>query len=55
MAPKASFRPTIKGLFREIGQHESGHVAFIGGGLVSAAVKAPMFDFTVGGRHPDVF
>ena len=27
----------------------------IGGVLGSAAVKAPMFDFTVGGRHPDVF
>ena len=28
MAPKASFRPSIKGLFREIGQHESGYVAW---------------------------
>jgi hypothetical protein len=44
-----------QGLFREIGQHESGHVALIGGVLGSAAVKAPMFDFTAGGRHPDVF
>jgi hypothetical protein len=44
-----------QGLFREIGQHESGHVALINEVLGSAAVKAPKFDFTAGGKYPDVF
>lgn len=42
-------------LFREIGQHETGHVALLSGVLGSAAVKPPKFDFTAGGRYPDVF
>lgn len=42
-------------LFREIGQHETGHVALLSGVLGSAAVKAPKFDFTAGGKYPDVF
>jgi hypothetical protein len=44
-----------QGLFREIGKHENGHVALISGVLGPAAVKASMFDFTAGGRYPDVF
>jgi hypothetical protein len=44
-----------QGLFREIGRHENGHVALISGVLGSVAVKASMFDFTAGGRYPDVF
>ena len=44
-----------QGLFREIGQHESAHVALLSGVLGSAAVKAPKFDFTAGGKYPDVF
>lgn len=44
-----------QGLFREIGQHENGHVALISGVLGSLAIKASMFDFTAGGRYPDVF
>ena len=42
-------------LFREIGQHETGHVALLSGVLGSAAVKPPKFDFTAGGKYPDVF
>ena len=42
-------------LFREIGQHETGHVALLSDVLGSAAVKAPKFDFTAGGKYPDVF
>jgi hypothetical protein len=42
-------------LFREIGPHESGHVALISGVLGSAAVKAQRFDFTAGGKYADVF
>jgi rubrerythrin len=42
-------------LFREIGQHETGHVALLSRVLGSAAVKAPKFDFTAGGKYPDVF
>jgi Ferritin-like domain len=44
-----------RGLFREIGQHEAGHVALLSGVLGNAAVKAPKFDFTAGGKYPDVF
>jgi rubrerythrin len=42
-------------LFREIGQHETGHVALLSGVLGSAAIKPPKFDFTAGGKYPDVF
>src|ERR1700754_3518397 len=42
-------------LFREIGQHETGHVALLSEVLGSGAVKPPKFDFTAGGRYPDVF
>src|ERR1700704_5156596 len=42
-------------LFREIGQHETGHVALLSGVLGSAAVNPPKFDFTAGGKYPDVF
>jgi len=42
-------------LFREIGKHETGHVALLSGVLGDAAVKAPKFDFTAGGKYPDVF
>ena len=44
-----------QGLFREIGQHESAHVALLSSVLGPAAVKAPKFDFTAGGKYPDVF
>src|SRR6201990_1672331 len=44
-----------RNLFREIGRHETGHVALLSGVLGSAAVKAPKFDFTAGGQYPDVF
>jgi hypothetical protein len=44
-----------QGLFREIGEHEAGHVALISGVLGPAAVQAPKFDFTAGGKYPDVF
>jgi rubrerythrin len=42
-------------LFREIGRHETGHVALLSRVLGSAAVKPPKFDFTAGGKYPDVF
>ena len=44
-----------QGLFGEIGQHESAHVALLSSVLGPAAVKAPKFDFTAGGKYPDVF
>jgi hypothetical protein len=44
-----------RGLFREIGQHEAGHVALLSGVLGSIAVKPPMVDYTAGGKYPDVF
>ena len=44
-----------QGLFGEIGQHESAHVALLSSVLGPAAVKAPKFDFTAGGQYPDVF
>jgi hypothetical protein len=44
-----------RGLFREIGQHEAGHVALLNGVLGSIAVKPPKIDFTAGGKYPDVF
>ena len=44
-----------RGLFREIGAHEAGHVALLSGALGAAAIKAPKFDFTAGGKYPDVF
>jgi Ferritin-like domain len=44
-----------RGLFREIGKHEAGHVALLSGVLGTAAVKPPKFDFTAGGKYADVF
>ena len=44
-----------RGLFREIGEHEAGHVALLSGVLGNAAVKPPKFDFTAGGKYADVF
>jgi hypothetical protein len=44
-----------RSMFREIARHESGHVALISEVLGSAANKAPKFDFTAGGKYPDVF
>ena len=44
-----------RGLFREIGRHETSHVALLSGVLGSVAVKPPKFDFTAGGKYPDVF
>jgi hypothetical protein len=44
-----------RGLFREIGEHEAGHVALLSGVLGHAAVKPPKFDFTAGGKYADVF
>jgi len=44
-----------RGLFREIGEHEAGHVALLKGVLGSIAVKPPKIDFTAGGKYPDVF
>jgi len=44
-----------QGLFGEIGQHESAHVALLSSVLGPAAVKAPKFDFTAGGKYSDVF
>ena len=44
-----------QGLFGEIGQHENAHVALLSSVLGPAAVKAPKFDFTAGGKYPDVF
>jgi hypothetical protein len=44
-----------RGLFHEIGAHEAGHVALLSGALGTAAIKAPKFDFTAGGKYPDVF
>lgn len=44
-----------RGLFREIGEHEAGHVALLRGVLGSIAVKPPKVDFTAGGKYPDVF
>lgn len=44
-----------RSLFREIGKHETGHVALLSGVLGGAAVKPPKFDFTAGGKYPDVF
>src|SRR6202000_1051456 len=41
-------------LFREIGQHETGHVALLRGGLGSAAVTHPKLAFTAGGKYPGV-
>ena len=55
MVPKASFRPSIKACFGRSASMKVGTSRFFGGVLGSAAVKAPMFDFTAGGRHPDVF
>jgi hypothetical protein len=54
-ATKGLIPVKYQGLFREIGRHENGHVALISGVLGSVAVKASMFDFTAGGRYPDVF
>src|ERR1700744_2303503 len=52
-------------LFLEIGEHETGHVPLLSGvrgsGLLlsgvlgSPAAKPPKFDFTAGGKYPDVF
>jgi hypothetical protein len=44
-----------RGLFREIGEHEAGHVALLSSTLGTAAIKAPKFDFTAGDKYPDVF
>ncbi len=44
-----------RGLFREIGRHEAGHVALLNGVLGPIAVKPPKIDFTAGGKYPDVF
>src|ERR1700744_2833956 len=44
-----------RGLFREIGRHEAGHVALLSGVLGNLAVNPPKFDFTAGGKYPDVF
>jgi hypothetical protein len=44
-----------RSLFREIGEHEAGHVALLSGVLGNAAVKPPKFDFTAGGKYADVF
>jgi ferritin-like protein len=44
-----------QGLFGEIGQHENAHVALLSSVLGPAAVKAPKFDFTAGGKYSDVF
>jgi hypothetical protein len=44
-----------RGLFREIGEHEAGHVALLSSALGAAAIKAPKFDFTAGGKYSDVF
>jgi Ferritin-like domain len=45
----------FRGLFREIGEHEAGHVALLSSVLGAAAIKAPKFDFTAGGKYADVF
>jgi hypothetical protein len=47
----AKYRP----LFKQIGAHETAHVALLKGALGSAAVEAPGVDFTAGGKYADVF
>ena len=44
-----------RGLFREIGEHEAGHVALLRKALGAAAIRSPDFDFTAGGKYADVF
>jgi hypothetical protein len=44
-----------RGLFREIGEHEAGHVALLSNALGKAAIEPPKFDFTAGGKYADVF
>lgn len=42
-------------VFQTIGGHESQHVFALNTVLGLAAVPSPQFDFTAGGRYPDVF
>lgn len=42
-------------VFKQIGKHESQHVAFLKGALGAAAPAKPEFDFSAGGAFPNPF
>lgn len=44
-----------KEAFTAIGLHEAQHVAFLSAALGDKAIPRPEFDFTAGGKYPDVF
>lgn len=47
--------PEYRAVFTQIGKHESEHVASLTLVLGLVATGKPRFDFTAGGRYPDVF